>query len=341
MTKVLGGAREQPRLLAALAAGTLLIGGMLVWALAPGDTPPAEGTLVTLAALPVPADARARFGIAPGSVAPLPASLTGTSVDGGFTVDAGGHFTPDREALRLFEYFFSAHGEEASDILRGRILLHAFAAGYKEATVREIAAVLDRYILYRGAARAALGVGAARSGELASRVGELRALQRSMLGADLQRAFFGDGDRLADLDMERLAILQNRATTREEKRQALAALDARLPAEVRDARKAATAPAVLHQRVEALRASGGSSDTIDTLRRAEVGDAAAARLDALDRERARWSSRLADYRTEESALRNSYGGTASEAYRQAIEALRHRHFSGEELVRVRALDAQP
>jgi len=337
-----GGAASRRRHLTILAIGTLAIAAILLWRLVPADRERGvDGTLVTLAAQPVPADARARLDIPPGAAAPLPASLIGTAVDGGFTVDAGGHFVPDREALRLFEYFFSANGEEASDILRGRILLHAFASGYKEMTVREIAAVLDRYIAYREAARAALGSGDGRSGDLASRVGELRALQRTMLGADLQRTFYGEEDQLANLDMERLAILQDRIMTRGEKQQALAALEARLPAPTRDARHAASAPSALHQRVEALKASGGSIDAIGALRRAEVGEPAAARLAALDRERDRWNARLEAYRTEESTLRASFGGNAGESYRQALESLRRRHFSGTELVRVRALDAEP
>lgn len=336
-----GGAGSQRRLLAILAGGVLAIAAVSLWRLLPaGNGPDVDATLVTLAAQPVPADTRTRLDIPPGAAAPLPASLTGTAVDGGFTVDGAGHFIPDGEALRLFEYFFSANGEEASDILRGRILLHALSSGLKEATVREIATVLDRYIAYRDAARAALGSGDPGSGDMAARVSQLRALQRSMLGADLQRAFYGDAERLADLDMERLAILRSRTMTRGEKRQALLALDARLPIAEHDMRKAASAPSDLHQRVEALRASGGSSSAIDAVRRAEFGEAAADRLGALDRERGRWTARLEAYRAEEAAMRASYGNTETESLRQAREALRRRHFSGEELIRVRALDAE-
>lgn len=337
-----GGSRPKGRALAITAAGALLIVGILAWRLAPGSGADAgdRSHLVTLADNGLSAGAKARLAIPAAVSAPLPASLAGTAVDGSFTLDGAGHFVPDKNALRLFEYFFSANGEESKDVLRGRILLHATGAGLSDSVVAEIAAVLDRYMAYRDAARATLASGNSSPGDLSSRVSEMRALQLSALGPDLAKAFYGDDARLANIDMQRLAVLRDSSMTKDERERALAGIDAQLPPEVRDARQASSAPAALHQRVEALRAAGGSSADIAALRRSEFGVGAAERLDMLDRSRERWSQRLTAYRSEEEALRSAYGSPNSQAYRQAVETLRQRLFSTEELARVRALDAE-
>src|SRR5262245_5242889 len=47
-----------------------------------------------------------------------PRSLRGTRVDGGFVVDADGHFVPTLDARRLFDYYLTATGEVSNDELR-------------------------------------------------------------------------------------------------------------------------------------------------------------------------------------------------------------------------------
>lgn len=312
----------------------------MAWPFLPGDSGAAadRGHIVMLADDGLAAVSQPRLAIPAASRAPPPASLAGTMVDGSITLDVAGHFVADKNALRLFEYFFSADGEESQDVLRGRILLHALRTGLSEAATAEVAAVLDRYLTYRDAARATLVSGKTGVGDLGSSVSEMRALQLRLLGPDLARAFYGDDTRLADIGMRRLAVLRNVALNQAQRRRALDTIDAELPQEVRDARQASIAPSALHQRVEAVRGSGGTSEEIAALRRAEYGADAAERLGALDRSRERWTQRLTRYRSEELALRSAYGSPDSQTYRAAVEALRERHFSGEERLRVQALD---
>jgi len=336
-----GNAPPSRRAYLAAATGALLLASLLVWRLLPDNSGGgAVDSLVTLPENSASQSAALRFAIPAAARAPMPASLAGTAVDGGFTLDRAGHFAPDKNALRLFEYFFSANGEESKDVLRGRILLHALAGGLSDSVVTEIAAVLDRYMAYRDAARATLASGAGEPTDLAARVAALRALQLQVLGPDLANAFYGDDAQLADIDMRRLAVLRDRTMRKEERQRAIDAIDAQLPPSVRDARKASTAPSSLHQRVEALRVSGGSATEIAALRRSEFGAGAAERLGMLDRTRAQWNARLAVYRGEEQKLRSAYGRNDSDTYRQALAALRQRHFRSEELARVRALDAE-
>src|SRR3546814_19498561 len=106
------------------------------------------------------------------------------------------------------------------------------------------------------------------------------------------------------------------------------------------ARKAVWGTSAVDGRVEGWREAGGSSDDIEALRRAEDGAAPADRLAALDRTREQWSQRYDTYRGEEQALRTTFGCADCPAFREARDTLRARHFSGRELIRVRALDAE-
>lgn len=299
-----------------------------------------RGSVVLLADTGTAAAARATVVIPAAAHAPLPASLAGTAVDGGFTIDGAGHFVPDSNALRVFEYFFSAKGEESQEALRGRILLHAVNSGLRESAVAEIAAVLDRYIAYQGAARATLASGAVGPADLGAKVADMRALRSTTLGPALAKAFYGDDAELADIEMRRQAILRNGSMTKDDRQRALAAIEAELPTEIIGARKLSSAPTALHLKVEALRASGAAADEIAALRRSEYGAGAAERLAMLDRSRETWNQRMTVYRSEEQGLRSTYGSPESASYRRALESLRQRHFSAAELVRVQALDAE-
>lgn len=342
MTGSNGGVRPHGPALVIAAGGGLLLAAITAWqimAKGTGDGSDAS-SLVTLPASGSGPGTRVSLAIPAAARAQLPSSLAGTAVDGGFTIDGRGHFVPDSNALRVFDYFLSARGEESEEVLRGRILLHAIKGGLADSAVAEIAAVLDRYIAYRSAARAALATGTAASADLGVRVAAMRSLQTMMLGPDLAKAFYGDDSDLADIELRRMTILRDATMSKDERQRALAAIDAELPPEITGARTLSTAPTALHLKVEALRAGGGSSADIAAMRRSEYGAAAAERLAELDGARARWAQRLASYRSEDQRLRADHGGQSNAAYRQAQEALRQRHFSGIELARVRALDAE-
>lgn len=329
------------RLIVICAAAFLALAVAVAWLTAGPEAPGAVNALPGGPAATVPpasSDAMARLGIPAESAMALPQSLDGTSAPGNFTIDAAGRFVPDLQARRLFDYFFSASGEEDDRVIRGRILLHALGGGLSEVAVAEIAGVLDKYIAYRAAAKSQATTDPAGKDDPRVSAERIRNLQLTMLGPDLQKAFFGEDMAAFDLDMQRLAILRDTSIGEDERKRRLAALDAGLPADVRDARAAATAPAALHQRVETLRASGGSETEIANARREAYGPDATARLEALDRERARWSDRYAAYARERDALHASYGLVDSAAYRTSLETLRQRHFTAQELTRVRALD---
>jgi lipase chaperone LimK len=267
-----------------------------------------------------------------------PASLRDSEVDGGLALDAAGRFVPNREALRLFDYFLSARGEEPDAALRARIVaeirerLRADAASDAEA-------FLERYLAYRAEGAALSGdERIAASADLERRLQWLRELRRAHFGAALAESLFGDEERAAENALARRRVASDPSLSDAERRARLDALEAELPAPARARRDAATLPLRLREEEAALRAAGADDAEIRSVREQMVGVEAAERLARLDRDRAAWQQRVDRYRVARDALRAdaSLDPAARDA---AVAALRSREFDPRERIRIEALDA--
>ena len=265
----------------------------------------------------------------------LPPSLRGSEPDGALSVDASGRFVPDRGALARFDWFLSATGEEPADALRARIVRHLRETLAPDAAA-EAEAFLDRYLAYRDAMRE-LTRGGAVPDDLERRLQWIRETRRAYFGPELAETLFGEEERVAMLDLERRAVVQDASLTPEEREERLAAIEARLPESVRAARASATAPARVAREVEAVRARGGSDAEVFAVRERAFGADAAERLAALDQRRAKWRSRLEEWRVERSAIEADPSLSPKERA-AAVRAARAARFGPDEEARVRALD---
>jgi lipase chaperone LimK len=216
----------------------------------------------------------------------LPASLTGTDVDGALGLGADGRFCLDRAARRLFDYFLSAAGE--LDRAAIRRLVAAQAAAQLPGHEEEVLDGFDRYLGYLDDAAAATAASSPGT-DLHDHLATLSALQVARFGDEVAARLFGDDDALAAaiLDASDLAgELAGRTDLSPAEREAAAeAIDARLPARLREARARMRAPALVRAQVEAARAAGAGEAEIWALRARAFGSDAADRLAARDRRR--------------------------------------------------------
>jgi lipase chaperone LimK len=270
---------------------------------------------------------------------PLPASLRGTEVDGSLEVDADGNFLPTPEVRRLFDYFFSAVGEEPDEVIRGRILLQLWA-NLPPRAADQAAQLLDDFMALREAAQE-LASAESVPRDLERRWQWIRELRREYLGAENAEGLYGEEEYVIMLDMQRREVLLDETLDEQERAERLEAIEVRLPDRVREARRAASAPARVRTEVSALRSAGASEDEIFALREREFGREAAVRLSDLDRRRAEDAQRRAEYRRKRDAiLADSSLGADERA--AAVETLRAASFEPHELERIRALDyAEP
>jgi len=275
-------------------------------------------------------------GVAPASTRPrrVPDSLRGTDVDGGLAVDAAGRFVPTPDAIALFDYFFAARGEEPdADIIRR--IQREIRARLPESAVPDALALLDAYLVYRERARALAALPAA--ADLSERLALLHALRVEVFGAALAETLFGEDEARVRAALERRRILADPALDDAERVRQLEAVEASLPEAERAARAEAEAPLALWHEEARLRAAGGNDADVHALRASRFGPEAAARLAALDAERAAWTARVDDYRAARAAL-VADAGLGPEAKAAALEALLAERFTAPERMRIEALD---
>ena len=306
---------------------------MVLWRFGrgPSDAPEALGP-------PLAPAAEAPAGTPPSPDAPggLPSALEGSEPEGELLVDEAGRFVPGPEALRLFDYYLTAQDEETEDVIRARIEdeIQERLAPEAAAQARDL---LDRYLRYLHEGRE-MGESGTGADELAEHARRLHELRHAIFGPAVAALLFDEEERMTQVAIERRRILDDPSLDDRARIQRLAALQAQLPADVREAEAQAMAPLRLAREEEELRQAGASDAEIRALREETVGVDAAERLQQLDRRRADWAERLAAYRTERDRVLENVkaGDDANRAY--YLRGVRERYFSPEELPRVEALD---
>ena len=267
----------------------------------------------------------------------LPSSLFGTEVPGELSADAAGNLILTRGVRTFFDYFLSASTEENAATLRARV-----AAAGRARLPRNAAAQLmdlyDSYVAYRVLAREAA---AASPGDgLAQATARLQAIRRARsetLPPDAVRAFFADDDVYDDYQLSKAAILEDSTLGAADKAPKLSQLRDDLPASLRDGMSVWETVQNLNAVTDEWRQHGGSPEELRAIREQLVGEEATTRLEALDADNARWSDRVSDYLAARDQLLGD--GALSAADRQAaLDSLRSRSFSDEELVRAGAME---
>ncbi|RKH35058.1 lipase chaperone [Corallococcus praedator] len=297
----------------------------------------APGPRATPAGAPVAGAGGVPTTTSPGeALPPLPGSLRDTEEDGAVFVDASGHLVPNPDLLRFFNYYLSATGEESPAQIRERILASLRAKKLPPSAMDEAVQVLDDYLAYLEAARAFGRTPSAGAMDTAERLEALRKLRREHLGGSAD-GMFGQEEAVDAVAVERLKLQKDASLTADEREKRMAALEERLPPAVRQSREEAARPLRQMAVEQELLAGGATPEDLHQHRLSTVGPEATERLETLDRERAQWKQRLADFRAKREAL----GRTQPDpALRQAaVQRLLFDSFTPEERLRVEAADS--
>lgn len=267
----------------------------------------------------------------------LPASFSGTTVDGTFRLDADGNLLISEDIRQIFDYFLAAAGEEP--LLSSVERLRAYIAAQLPANAREQAlSLLNQYLDYkrelvlleRDLPQMA-NLEALRHREMA-----VQALRARIFDSQTQQAFFSREAAYNQFTLQRLAILQNSQLDDAGKAAAVDQLRNSLPADMQDA----VLPQLqneLRQQTTRLQASGAKPAQIRQLRQQLVGAEATQRLEVLDQQRQTWKKRIAQYRTDKAAIENNAGLSAGDK-RSAIAQLAVENFDQREQLRLDAAE---
>ncbi|WP_019140048.1 lipase secretion chaperone [Noviherbaspirillum massiliense] len=261
---------------------------------------------------------------------PFVRSLEGTHPDGAARVAADDRLVVDAQLVQLFDYYLAAVGERPLNEIRQQIE-QELDRRLKPAAALAARDVLGRYIEYR-TALAALE----RNPQLAGNgLDAIRARMRAMqdmrtryFSAAESKGMFGYSDAYDQDALARLEISRDSSLTEAQKRERLAALDAAMPAELRNAREAPLQIVRLQESADRMRAQGAGDDDVYRMRASALSPEAAARMAEVDREEAAWKSRIATYLAERSMLSDP----------AAIEDLRNRMFDPNEQKRLPAYE---
>ena len=267
---------------------------------------------------------RAHEVLALAQLPPLPETFRETEVDGGFTLDAGGHLVPSESALQFFQYYFSASGRESEQVMFSRVV-HAIRARLLPPADAEAIDLLGDFVRYRAAGHVLADELDDESPE--ERVARVTELRREIFGEAAAERMFGRDEDVRTVHMERARILADRSLSDFERTEALREANRGLPEDMRARQAESVLASQTLAEVERLRAEGASDADVFAVRSAELGEAAAERLAVYDERERTFHAALSDLQALEQ--RNADPGE--------LETFIERAFAERERVRARAL----
>lgn len=273
----------------------------------------------------------------PPGPSPLPPSFSGTQVDGRLHADSAGNLIIDGDIRRVFDYFLASIGEESIDASVTRLRQYIQAQLPQPAAGRATQ-LLGQYLDYKRQLMV-LENNHARQPDLdamRARLQAVRQLRAGIFDDATHQAFFALEEAADSFTLERLAIRHDQTLNATDQGAALDRLRSNLPPELQDT-VALQMQTELREQTLALQASGGGSMDLRIMRQRLVGNAATARLEALDSERREWQSRITAYQEEKKRILSSRGlGEADK--RAAIDRLAMQRFGESERLRLEAAE---
>jgi lipase chaperone LimK len=269
------------------------------------------------------------------SVGVMPASLAGTEIPDGVRVDSAGQLIIDPALQASFDYFLATSPDlsvEQKTALADRYLTSKLG----EPALGQARALLGRYAAYlkeTGAAedgdrirQAAQGNALPATGldALRRKLDARRAMREKYLGGDVARNWFGEQDRLDQVALKRAELLAS-SLPDTEKRARLAALDAELPSDIRQARDASMQPARVVATIATLRQNGATDEVIRRRLNESVDNATAQRLSVMLQNNAAWDKSYQDYTAKRQQIEQMTGLDVAERKRR-IDGIRSESF---------------
>lgn len=260
-------------------------------------------------------------------------SMIGTRPDGDVRQVAGDKLAVNAELAYLFDYYLAGLGEKPLEAIRveiGRELDRRLGP----APAAEAKRLLDAYLAYKRALVDVERVLPATPDLAKGARQRLEAMQR------LRRSYFSDAEAAGlfsasdayDLDaLARLEINADKGLSDAQRKERIAALDAKLSPQEREERAAPARVLKLEDDVSKAREQGMGDNEIYRMRATALSPEAAARLADVDREEADWHRRIASYQSQRQQLAGA-GDPAS------LQKLRDAIFSADEQKRLGAYE---
>ena len=262
------------------------------------------------------------------------ASLTGRSGEALASNTGDAFLSPDLRQTFEAMLFEATGGSDLRDLAVLKTRLLALVPRYFPAQYTTRAtALMERYVDYRvalGSLKPPTDPGDPRA--LRAALDARQQVREQNFTSEEYEALFAPEARLDRYTLARIEIERNSALTAVQKQAALKDAEGGLSDAQRAERDAATTHLEVASQTAGFDAQGTAATERYAQRRVQYGDAAAARLEQLDREEGDWQARLNDYA----------GAQARKVSPEQLQLLRQQLFSQQEQLRVEAaLAARP
>ena len=279
---------------------------------------------------------------------PLPSTLEGTIMQQALAVDEQGDLRISSDLKRVYDYFLSTIEEEDLSVIISRIEEY-LDYHLDEPALSQAKNNMDQYIALKRALfefesersesiKDIMLQGGSLKGEtylslLKEQLEAQRDLRSLHLSPETHDAFYADEEVYDQYSLARMEVKANKGLTEEEKQLRLAEIDAQAPQEIVESRRESQITDILKEKTQALKEAGASQQDIKTLRTEMLGEEAAERFDALDKERADWNKRVNDYLEKREAILSN-DGLSQQAKQDQINRIRQNDFDSREQIRV-------
>ena len=266
-------------------------------------------------------------------LANLPLSLQGSPLPSALAVHDDGSLVIAIAVRQYFDYFLTAIGEEPLTLIAERVK-HQLSQELQQPALGTALDIFANYLAYRDELAQLLHAG---EQDYANLRAQIKASRDSHFDGLVVEAFFAEEDSYDEYMHKRSALNSDETLSAEQKQAQAEALLANAPDWLQQQHKKANQLNDFYVAKAELKTSGADDAQIQQLREQSFGVEAADRLAALDKKRAQWRQKLADYHIEVSDLLAAK--LSPKMLNFELSLLRRQHFTDSEILRVQAIDS--
>ena len=273
----------------------------------------------------------------------LNTSLKGTSIDGMYPVDSDGNLVLSDAIKHRFEYFLSTMGEfPLEQVLQ--MVKEDISMNLQSPAKEQALKLFDDYVAYKYAlVELEKNFESATSYEVNDierfryQLEQLRNKRREYLDGAAVDAFFGFDELYDDFMLSQLDIQNNSQLTPQEKQQQLKDLQQTLPIELQKMREETQRVSTVFELTQDMKKNGANESEIFEYNSQEFGQAAAERLQKLEKEREKWQEKVNGYLLSKNNILSDELLTEQEKA-EKVERLKNDTFSAQEKKRLPAFE---
>lgn len=252
-----------------------------------------------------------------------------TQINCQIKVDGSNRLVVNEQTKDCFEYFITQYGEKTIDQIKTDFLGY-IKASYKDPVLSQLGDLWGRYMDYRNK----LGDLQAPTADKDSSqyyqqiVNNTKNLRKQFFSDYEIQGLFGTQDTYDQYTVDRMAIMDDKNLSANEKAKKLKALFDELPEDWKENLQQLNQLEDLRKLTADIKARGGSAEELHQMRTNLVGPEATQRLETLDVQRGDWKNKVTQYLSERDTIMKS--NMSDSAKQSAVDQLKQQQFANKQ-----------